>query len=92
MRRDPSELPFSGRAPRRAQVPDTDRQVSYVNGRAFLRETTRHDPDYAVNPADLRAIGERNAEAAADRQARETANLNAALRLGAALKVLKGDG
>ena len=35
-RRDPTELPFSGRAQRRAQVPDTDRQVSYVDAETMV--------------------------------------------------------
>lgn len=91
MRRDLPELPFTGRAQRRAQVPDPDRQVTYVNGRAFLRETTRHDPDYAVTVEDRRVTDQRRLEEVEARQARATANLARALELGAALKMLKGD-
>ncbi|MCE5972480.1 hypothetical protein LZA78_03155 [Sinirhodobacter sp. WL0062] len=91
MRRDPPELPFTGRAQRHAQEPDQDRHVTYVNGRAYLDERSIHVPRYGVTPADLRAMHQRDAEEAARRQAHATANLAVALRLGEALKVLKGE-
>lgn len=92
MRRDPPELPFTGRAQRHAQVPDQDRQVTWYEGRAFLNESSISIPKHGVTPNDLRAMRERSAEEAEDRQARKDANFDAALRLGEALKVLKGDG
>lgn len=86
MRRDPAELPFTGRTPRRAQGPDPDRQVSYSAGRAFLRETARHDPDYSVTVEDRQVMEQRRLEDMELRQARKDANFAAALRLGAAIK------
>ncbi|WP_164721554.1 hypothetical protein [Silicimonas algicola] len=52
----------------------------------------KDDPDHTVTPEEQKLLHQRELEAAKDRQARNDANLAAALRLGAALKVLKGDG
>ena len=96
MRREPNELPFTGRswnapAQRRAQVPEEDRFVTYHMGRAYLNESSIRDPDHSVQPADMCALREQHEGAGQDRQARKDANLAAALRLGEALKVLKGE-
>lgn len=90
MRRDQSEIPFSGRAPRQAVVPD-DRHVTYHMGRAYLNESSIRDPDHSVKPDNLKAIREHSAEEAENRQAYKDANFAAALNLGEALRVLKGD-
>lgn len=91
MRRDPPELPFTGRAQRHAQVPDQDRHVTYHMGKAYLDERSIHVPKYDVTPDDLRAMHQRDAEEAARRQAHADANVALAQRLGEALKVLKGE-
>lgn len=93
MRREPTELPFSGPSTRRAQVPvEDDDNITYVDGRAFRRESTRHDPDNTITPDELKTIHQRRLEAAEARQAEADANLAAALRVGEAFKVLDGDG
>ncbi|OOY11366.1 hypothetical protein BMG00_16740 [Thioclava marina] len=60
-------------------------------GRAYLNESSIRDPDHSVQPADMRALRELHAGAGRDRQAHKDANLAAALCLGAALKVFKGE-
>lgn len=91
---DPSRGPEPTPPPARpVQENDTeDRQVSYSAGRAYLRETSRHDPDYSVTVEDRLAIEQRRLEEREFRQARNDAGLAAALELGAALRVLKGEG
>jgi len=95
MRRRPYTA-FSGRAwddpaPRRGRVEEPDPAVSYVNGRFFRRESSIRDPDNTITPDDQKVLGQRAREAAEARQARKGAHLAAAVRLGAALKVLKGE-
>lgn len=92
MRRDPPELPFTGRAQRHAQVPEEDRRVTYHMGRAYLNESSIRDPDHSVQPADMRALREQHEGAGRDRQARKDANFARSLELGAALRELKRDG
>ena len=97
MRRTPSELPYTGRSwvdePQRVQTYDHDnyRNLTFHAGRYFRDESTIRDPDYSVKADDLRAMRERSAEEAEDRQARKDANFARALELGAALKVLRGE-
>ena len=93
MRRTASKLPFSGSSTRRpyAPEPDEDREVSYSGGRAFLRETSRHDPDYTITSKEQSVLRQRRLEAVEDRQARKDANLARAVELGAALKILRGE-
>ncbi|MBV7409638.1 hypothetical protein [Maritimibacter sp. DP1N21-5] len=97
MRRTPSELPYTGRSwvdePQRVQTYDHDnyRNLTFHAGRYFRDESTIRDPDYSAKADDLKAIRERSAEEAEDRQARKDANFARALELGAALKVLRGE-
>ena len=84
-----ADLPFTKTERQERQpAPVPDGPVMRIAGRAFLRETARHDPDYSVTVEDRRVMDQRRLEAAEARQARETANLAAALRLGAALRGL----
>lgn len=96
MRREPYELPFTGRSSddptkRRAQVPDEDRRVTYHMGRAYLDESSIRDPDNTITPDEQKVLRQHQLEAAQDRQAHAAANFAAALRLGEALKVLKSE-
>lgn len=96
MRREPTELPFTGRSltdePRRARNDHGEsRNLTFHAGRFFRNESSIRDPDYSVKPDDLKAMRKRNAEETEARQARSSANFARALELGAALKVLRGD-
>ncbi|MFY0634489.1 MAG: hypothetical protein JXQ91_11790 [Vannielia sp.] len=60
-------------------------------GRDYLQETSRHDAkNTALTPDEQKVLDQHRLEAAELRHARETDNFAAALRLGEALKVLKG--
>ncbi len=91
MRREEPDLPYSNARP---VVYDhrCDGDITYAYGRAYRRETSRHDPDNTITSAEQRVLRQRRLEAADERQARSNANFAAALRLGAALKVLAGEG
>ena len=90
MRRPAPSIPYSNARPVEYDQSD-DGDITYANGRAYRRETSRHDPDYSVTPDDLKAMRERSAEEVEARQAYADANFAAALRLGEALRVLKGE-
>lgn len=94
-RRDEPEIPFTGRSwdepPRRRRIVPPDPAVTTIDGRGFRRETSRHDPDNTITPDEQKVLGQRAREAAEARLADTDANLAAAVRLGAALKVLKGE-
>lgn len=96
MRRDEPELPYTRRArrdePRRPRAPESDPAVTFIDGRGFRRETSRHDPDNTIRPDEQKVLAQRAREAAERRLADIEANLAAAVRVGAALKVLKGEG
>lgn len=77
-------------APRRVQD-DDHTGLSYHDGRAFRRETARHDPDNTVTQAEQKVLGERAREAAEGRLADMDRALLGAVRLGAALRELKGE-
>lgn len=91
MRRDLPELPFTGRAQRHAQVPDPDRRVTYHMGRAYLNESSIRDPDNTITASEQKVLRQHRLEAAQARQARATANLALAVRVGEALREIKGD-
>jgi hypothetical protein len=95
MRRDEPELPYTRRAwgdePRRPRAPESDPAVTFIDGRGFRRESSIIVPDFTVTQDEQRVLGQRAQEAAARRLADKDANLAAAVRLGAALKVLKGE-
>ncbi|MDJ1007698.1 MAG: hypothetical protein QNJ13_07700 [Paracoccaceae bacterium] len=72
-------------------MPDDDQPVTWHQGRAFLNESSISIPKDKLTQ-DERATMDANRLAEAEgRQARADANLAAALRLGAALRVLKGE-
>jgi hypothetical protein len=84
-----AELPFTKTERRERQpAPVPDGPVTRVGGRAYLQETSRHNPDYSVTVEDRLVMDQRRLEAVEARQARATANLAAALSLGAALRGL----
>lgn len=95
-RRDEPELPYSGRSwdepPRRRRTVPPDPAVTTIDGRGFRRESSITVPDFTVTQDEQRVLAQRAQEAAARRLADKDANLAAAVRLGAALKVLKGEG
>ncbi|WP_420857864.1 hypothetical protein [Marivivens marinus] len=68
-----------------------DGDITYVNGRAYLRETARHDPDNTITPDEQKVLRQSQLAEAKDRQARKEAILAGVLRLGEALRVLKGE-
>lgn len=72
--------------PRRARAYEPDPAVSYVNGQASRRETSRHDPDNTVTPSEQKVMGERAREAAEGRLADRDRRLLGAAQLGAALR------
>ncbi|MCU9850658.1 hypothetical protein OEZ60_22075 [Defluviimonas sp. WL0024] len=97
MRRGPDQW-LSGRVwddddhkPRYTPAPENDPEVVLVNGHYSRRGTARHDPDTSPTTADVEAMRQRTLEAAKERQAYADANFAAALRLGAALKALRGE-
>ncbi|MCB2092943.1 MAG: hypothetical protein H6901_02895 [Rhodobacteraceae bacterium] len=94
-RRDEPEIPFTGRSwdepPRRRPIVPPDPAVTTIDGREFRRESSIVVPDFTVTQDEQRVLGQRAQEAAARRLADKDANLAAAVRLGAALKVLKGE-
>lgn len=95
-RRDEPEIPFTGRSwdepPRRRRIVPPDPAVTTIDGRGFRRESSIIDPDTRITTDDRASVAQRSAEAAEARLADKDANLAAAVRLGAALKVLKGEG
>lgn len=72
--------------PRRVEAPDP--AVSYVNGQAFRRETSRHDPDNVIRPDEQKMMGQRAQEAAEARLAEVDWRFRRALELGEALREL----
>jgi hypothetical protein len=76
---------------RRRYDPAHDRNLTFHEGRFFRDERTIRDPDNTVTQAEQRELGQRAREAAEARLAEKDANLAAAVRLGAALKVLRGE-
>lgn len=82
-------------APKRVEVYNHNgnerREVSYSSGRAFLRETARHEPDNTITPDEQKVLHQHQLADAETRQARSSANFARALELGAALKVLRGE-
>ena len=91
MRRPAPSIPYSNARPVEYDHSD-DGDITYVNGRAYRRETSRHDPENTITPDEQKVLHQHQLEAAQDRQARSDANFAAALRLGEALRVLKGEG
>lgn len=95
-RRDAPDLPYTGRSwdepPRRRRIAPPDPAVTTIDGRGFRRESSIIDPDFTVSQGVQRVLAQRAREAAEARLADKDANLAAAVRLGAALKVLKGEG
>lgn len=95
MRRPPSDLPFTGRArdhdTAQRRMPEDDRQVTYYMGRAYLDEASIRDPDNTITPDEQKVLRQHQLEATQDRQAHADANFAAVLRLGAALRELKGE-
>lgn len=77
--------------PRPAQQAEAGPQVRYSGGRAYLNEASVGVPKFGVTPDDLKAMRMQQLADAAYRQARKDANLAAALRVGGALKVLRGE-
>lgn len=94
MRRTPSELPFTGRTPRQPRMPDDDLGVTFAYGKHWRDErmVAMDDPDNTITPDEQKVLRQHQLEAAQARQARSDANLATALRLGEALRVLKGEG
>lgn len=94
-RREEPELPYTRRAwddePRPPRAPEDDPDVTYIDGRGFRRETSRYDPDNTIRPDEQRLLAQRAREAALRLRADMDASLAAAVRLGAALTVLKGE-
>lgn len=94
-RRDEPKIPFTGRSwdepPRRRRIAPPDPAVTYIDGRGFRRESSIVMPDFTVTQDEQRVLGQREQEAAVRRLADRDANLEAAVCLGAALKVLKGE-
>lgn len=76
--------------PRRARAYEPDPAVSYANGQASRRETTRHDPDNTITPDEQKVMGERARKAAEGRLAERDCRLFGAAQLGAALRELEG--
>ena len=76
---------------RRRYDPADERNLTFFEGRFFRRETSRHDPDNTITPDEQKVLHQRRLEEAELRQARSDANFAAALRLGEALRVLKGE-
>lgn len=95
-RREEPEIPFTGRSwdepPRRRRIVPPDPTVTTIDGRGFRRESSIVVPDFVVTQSEQRVLAQRAQEAAARRLADKDANLAAAVRLGAALKVLNGEG
>jgi hypothetical protein len=95
MRRDEPEIPYTGRSwdepPRRRRIAPPDPAVTTIDGRGFRRESSIAVPDFTVSQEEQRVLGQRANEAAIRRLADKEANLAAAVRLGAALKALKGE-
>ncbi len=79
--------------PRQARSHNHDDQhVTYHMGRAYRNESSIRDPNYTITSEEQKVLRQRQLEAAAERKAYADANLAVALRLGEALKVLKGEG
>jgi hypothetical protein len=95
MRREEPELPYTGRSwdepPRQRRIVPPDPAVTTIDGRGFRRESSIVVPDFTVSQAEQRVLGQRENDAAERRLADKDANFAAAVRLGAALKVLKGE-
>ena len=91
MRRPAPSIPYSNARPVEYDHSDGG-DITYANGKAYRRETSRHDPDNTITPDEQKVLHQRRLEEAEFRQARNDANFDAALRLGEALRVLKGEG
>lgn len=93
MRREEPELPYTGRSwdepPRRRRIAPPDPAISYVNGQAFRRETSCHDPDNTVTQAEQRVLAQRAEDAARERKAEANRRFRRALELGEALRALR---
>lgn len=90
MRRPAPSIPYSNARPVEYDHSDGG-DITYANGRAYRRETSRHDPNYTITPDEQKLLHQRRLEEAELRQARNDASFVAALRLGEALRVLKGE-
>jgi len=89
-----ADLPFTNTERReRPPAPVPDGPVTRGAGRHYLQETSRHDArNTALTPAEQKVLEQHRLEAVERRHAESDANLAAALRLGEALQVLKGEG
>ncbi|MBV7409630.1 hypothetical protein [Maritimibacter sp. DP1N21-5] len=90
MRQPAPSIPYSNARPVEYDHSD-DGDITYVDGKAYRRETSRHDLDNTITPDEQKVLHLRRLEEAEFRQAHNDANLAAALRLGEALRVLKGE-
>lgn len=91
MKRPAPSIPYSNARPVEYDHSDGG-DITYANGRAYRRETSRHDPDNTITSDEQKVLHKRRLEEAELRQARSDANFATVLRLGEALRVLKGEG
>ena len=74
--------------PRPLPVDDAD-PVDWHEGRAYRRETARHDPKGTLTPEEQRLLGQRTREAAENRLAEGERALTTLVQLGEAFRLLR---
>ncbi|PKP70973.1 MAG: hypothetical protein CVT82_04210 [Alphaproteobacteria bacterium HGW-Alphaproteobacteria-4] len=74
---------------RRRYDPADERNLTFFEGRFFRRETSRHDPDNTITPAEQKVLHQHATEAAEARRADRDRAMTTLVQLGEALRVLE---